>query len=125
MKTKEKIKEAVLRLDKFRDEIKSEIISTFKEYKKGIKGLENSIENGYKITNKGLKNHTFLYRKEDKIKEWTFRLLYIFRSDRYSNKKNTLKCKEILKELFKEDKEILRILNYSWKMLEEQGVFRE
>lgn len=115
----ETIKQAVLRLTKNREQIKRDILEHYNFYKRNWKKAKGYAGKGYKITNKGLKPYTFHVTKEEERKRLISRLFWIFHIDRYSNPELFKRNSRIMKGLFKEDKELLKIINYSHKKVKE------
>jgi len=111
------IKEAVKRLNKFKPNMEKEIIKTYKDYKKGLKNVCAYKSKGMKVTKKGYKNYTFYTSKEEALKSYASRLYWVFMADRYSSIEYIKTNKIILKGLFKDNKEVLKILNYSWNKI--------
>jgi len=103
--------------ERFKPQIRKDIISFYNGYKKSNKGLKEQETQCYYITKNGLIPHKGVCSIKEQKKENINKLKEMFFGDRYSSKEYLEKNKKTLKESFKDDKEILKIINYSWNKL--------
>jgi len=121
---RETIKQNVLRLQGFKDELRKDILENFNNYKKSQRNLKDTTEKGFKITKKGLKSYIYLSTVEMKKKSNGISSLFqMFKADRYSDKEYIIRNKKVLMSLFKDEKEIYNKIRYSYNKL--KGVLKE